>query len=136
MPQPHPGWYADPLGDHDVRWWDGSAWTDTVRTGPFQGTASLTPVPVPREETVLWHRGDELLTTHRAVLREGRRPVDVPWWAVRGVDVRGTDLVLLIGYPGYTDKTERRIKGLANAPELAALALAWARRHHRLLTQR
>src|SRR5438067_9769680 len=25
-----PGWYADPTGRHDLRWWDGGGWTDRV----------------------------------------------------------------------------------------------------------
>lgn len=128
---PEPGWYADPVGDYDLRWWDGTAWTEAVRTGPFQGTAALAEVPVPEQEAVVWQRGLEVFTTHRAVLREGRAQVDIPWWAVRGVEVRAGDVVLMIGYPGYTDKAERRLKAVPHAPDVAALALVWARRHHR-----
>lgn len=25
------GWYADPQGIDDLRWWDGGAWTDQTR---------------------------------------------------------------------------------------------------------
>ena len=25
-----PGWRPDPTGRHDLRWWDGSRWTDRV----------------------------------------------------------------------------------------------------------
>lgn len=28
---PEPGWYADPTRPGQVRWWDGSAWSDHVR---------------------------------------------------------------------------------------------------------
>lgn len=28
---PRPGWYADPQGGSDARWWDGARWTDHVR---------------------------------------------------------------------------------------------------------
>jgi hypothetical protein len=28
---PRPGWYKDPSGEHRLRLWDGSAWTDEVR---------------------------------------------------------------------------------------------------------
>ena len=31
------GWYADPSGQHALRWWDGNAWTDHVTApGPTQ----------------------------------------------------------------------------------------------------
>lgn len=29
---PSPGWYADPAGRHQLRWWDGGRWTDGVAT--------------------------------------------------------------------------------------------------------
>ncbi|WP_211289462.1 DUF2510 domain-containing protein [Luteimicrobium subarcticum] len=28
---PWPGWYPDPAGGPDLRWWDGSAWTPATR---------------------------------------------------------------------------------------------------------
>lgn len=31
-PGPEAGWYPDPLGHSDARWWDGRAWTSHVRT--------------------------------------------------------------------------------------------------------
>jgi uncharacterized protein YxjI len=30
---PPPGWYADPSGQHALRWWDGSGWTDHIQDG-------------------------------------------------------------------------------------------------------
>jgi hypothetical protein len=35
------GWYADPTGRHERRYWDGAAWTDHVVNG---GTQSVDPV--------------------------------------------------------------------------------------------
>ncbi len=26
------GWHADPFGRHSYRWWDGSAWSERIRT--------------------------------------------------------------------------------------------------------
>ena len=31
------GWFADPTGRHDKRYWDGSAWTSRVEDGGTQG---------------------------------------------------------------------------------------------------
>ncbi len=31
---PRPGWYPDPTGDHRLRWWDGTDWTDHRRIRP------------------------------------------------------------------------------------------------------
>ena len=30
MSEPAEGWYADPSGANQLRWWDGHAWTDYV----------------------------------------------------------------------------------------------------------
>ena len=39
---PVPGWYSDPRGQRDLRWWDGSAWTEEVADSP---TLGVSPVP-------------------------------------------------------------------------------------------
>ena len=36
-----PGWWPDPFGRHEVRWWDGRAWTADVSDG---GVRSVDPV--------------------------------------------------------------------------------------------
>lgn len=32
------GWYADPSGRHEFRWWNGTQWTDAVSTAGVQAT--------------------------------------------------------------------------------------------------
>jgi hypothetical protein len=39
-----PGWYADSLGEAEIRYWDGSGWTEHVSTG---GVQSVAPLPLP-----------------------------------------------------------------------------------------
>jgi len=39
------GWYPDPYGRHEQRWWDGNAWTAHVSD---QGVASVEGVPTPQ----------------------------------------------------------------------------------------
>lgn len=41
------GWQADPFGRHELRYWDGSAWTAHVSDGGVQGSDE--PVPTPGE---------------------------------------------------------------------------------------
>jgi uncharacterized protein YxjI len=36
------GWYPDPAGRHESRWWDGSRWTEHVASHGRQGTDELT----------------------------------------------------------------------------------------------
>jgi hypothetical protein len=38
---PLPGWYADPFGEHGVRWWDGNGWL------PRQMDNTSAPIPLP-----------------------------------------------------------------------------------------
>jgi len=36
-----PGWHPDPSGRWQVRWWDGSAWTDQVASGGRRGNDAV-----------------------------------------------------------------------------------------------
>ena len=38
-----PGWLPDPLGEHELRYWDGSAWTDHVSDQGVTSAAPLAP---------------------------------------------------------------------------------------------
>lgn len=42
MTTPQPGWYADPAGAFDLRWWDGIGWTDAVVRS---GVQTQSPLP-------------------------------------------------------------------------------------------
>lgn len=45
MSNPVQGWYADPAGTGQLRWWDGAQWTDRFQAAPAANTAtdSVTP---------------------------------------------------------------------------------------------
>lgn len=46
-PSASPGWYADPAGEHQYRWYDGSQWTDQVSSNGVQELSPLrAPTPV------------------------------------------------------------------------------------------
>ena len=45
MSEPAEGWYADPRGANQLRWWDGHAWTDYVE--PYEA-----PAPSPQDAEV------------------------------------------------------------------------------------
>ncbi|OFQ22154.1 hypothetical protein HMPREF2946_03795 [Actinomyces sp. HMSC062G12] len=48
MSNPVQGWYADPAGSTQLRWWDGTQWTDQYRAGeatpPGATPAAAAPV--------------------------------------------------------------------------------------------
>lgn len=54
-----PGWYPDPFGRAEVRWWSGAAWTEHVGTGgqsftdpPIEAPAMIPHAPVPQAAPV------------------------------------------------------------------------------------
>lgn len=40
MSNPIQGWYADPAGTGQLRWWDGEQWTDRFQAAPAANTAT------------------------------------------------------------------------------------------------
>ena len=55
MSEPAEGWYADPSGANQLRWWDGHAWTDYVE--PYEA-----PAPSPQDVEVAVPAADEAFT--------------------------------------------------------------------------
>lgn len=51
-PNPEAGWYADPHGTpHQLRWWDGSRWTEHTHADPRQAPAAAAPhAQVPQQQ--------------------------------------------------------------------------------------
>ena len=48
-----PGWYPDPTGRWEYRWFNGNAWDETVATGAFQSTEPVQPsMPAATDESV------------------------------------------------------------------------------------
>lgn len=45
MSNPVQGWYADPAGTDQLRWWDGAQWTDRYQAAPASNTATNSETP-------------------------------------------------------------------------------------------
>jgi hypothetical protein len=71
---PPAGWYRDPTGKHQVRWWDGTAWTERVADGPAtdEPTEVVEPAEPEAEPEVESEREDPMDRV------EGLRPSRVP----------------------------------------------------------
>ena len=46
-------WYPDPMGRHQLRYWDGNAWTEHVTTNGVQGVDPLQPKGLDRVDSAL-----------------------------------------------------------------------------------
>jgi uncharacterized protein DUF2510 len=45
IPSPSEGWFPDPTGRHEKRWWDGQSWGDWIADAGSVGEDPLTPAP-------------------------------------------------------------------------------------------
>ncbi len=140
---PLPGWYPDPTGDYELRYWDGSAWTDRAVSFGAEFLDPPAPPGLPEVEVELWRGGPNVLTTHRAWIEDGfvrGRVREVALWMVRDVEVmakpgqalRGTGRVSFhIAYPGYAGRSHLVMKGVGAPHEVAALGRKWAHRNRK-----
>lgn len=137
-----PGWYPDPSGDWEQRWWSGTSWTDQVVTGGYQTTMAL-PDPsaplLPAAERIEWEGAGHRVTTHRVQVApargSGRSGDELPLWTVARAEARGLTVALTVAYQGYTGRTTFPMPGVTDAPRVAAIIHLWANRNRRAATQ-
>jgi hypothetical protein len=111
-PAPPPGWY--PVGDHQVRYWDGRAWTDQVTHRRRE------PEPVPRaarasdqdrgdaapDKDLDGGRGDELAGAGSGPTRRPTTPVTAPGVAElkKRYDAALAAVTRKLRHPGSSDR--------------------------------
>ena len=88
-------WHPDPTGRHQLRYWDGSAWTDHVSNGGATSTDPLHPIVVPVTPAVV--------TTPTASPGWGAPVVATPS-PVGAQAAQPTDGTVGDGLPGKPDK--------------------------------
>lgn len=144
-----PGWYPDPIGDYEHRYWDGEAWTERTVSFGMEFVDPADPrATVPEQEHGLWSHGPNALSTHRAWVEDGfvrGRVKEIALWMVEDVEVTinsgqslaGTGRVALrVAFPGYTGRTHWVMKGVPDPRQVAALARKWANRNRVRLRER
>ena len=75
-------WHPDPMGRHQLRYWDGKAWTDHVSDNGVQGTDPLQPRGLDKVDSALTigNEGDaakiqqQLHGESRTAARKSARP--------------------------------------------------------------
>ncbi len=133
-----PGWYPDPSGDWEQRWWSGTDWTDEVVTGGYRTSMALPDPAVPLlpvTERVEWEGAGHRVTTHRVWVApgrgSGRAPDELALWTVARAEARGLTVALTIAYSGYAGRTTYPMSGVTDAPRVAAIVHLWANRNRR-----
>ena len=129
-----PGWYADPWGTEDERYFDGSAWTRQVR--PPSAQSGETPGETPVETSVETSKRASRVATGAGAVPSAQLGVSPPptvsdappaagWHADPWGDAtwRWWDGAQ---WTGYTDRTSPLSSGAAVAAELAT-ERTWAR---------
>lgn len=115
-----PAWHRDPSGRHELRWWDGEAWTDRVRDGDAVGTDPPVPTDVvesvesaPSTDTTTGQEADGAdggdfagLGARNQVLPPELRPTTAPGATAEGLD-------------------RRRLIGLGAVAAVVLLSLLW-----------
>ena len=99
-----PGWYPDPSGDWELRWWDGVLWSADVVTGSFRDQEPIGAVAMPAVEQLVWEGDGHRSPTHRVWVREpgrGRLPEELPLWAIALVEATASRVTMSVAYPGY-----------------------------------
>jgi hypothetical protein len=142
---PAPGWYPDPTGDYEHRYWEGAGWTDRVSSYGEEFVDPPGEPELPAHERALWAHDGNALSTHRAWIEDGfvrGRVKELALWMIEGVEVtinsgqrlKGTGRVALkVAYPGYTGRTHWVMTGVPGPREVAALFRKWANRNRRQL---
>lgn len=137
-----PGWYPDPTGLWEFRYWDGTVWTDQVVTGGYQSTDAHPPTDQPpaRPDTVLWSMSGVFerepvrvdLHWHLVAFVPTRRVHETRYWPLGflrsltfdslAADGSG-DLRFGVGGPGYVGPGVVLVRQVTAAAQARAIVL-------------
>ena len=91
-------WYPDPMGRHQLRYWDGNAWTEHVTTNGVQGVDPLQPKGLDRVDSALTigNEGDPAKIQQQLYSQEKYRGAQVGQVAFHGGGTIFTEPVLVV----------------------------------------
>ncbi len=122
-----PRWHADPTGRHELRYWDGRAWTSHVSD---RGVASTDPLPAARParsttEATLTpsSEGRSTPADHRPLSAGPTNPGDVPTPAARPVAAGGERPTPIVTRAGWSKRTKLLVAFIALDAVVAAVLI-------------
>ena len=91
-------WYPDPMGRHQLRYWDGNAWTEHVTTNGVQGVDPLQPKGLDRVDSALpiGNEGDPAKIQQQLYSQEKYRGAQVGQVAFHGGGTIFTEPILVV----------------------------------------
>ena len=91
-------WYPDPMGRHQLRYWDGNAWTEHVTTNGVQGVDPLQPKGPDRVDSALTigNEGDPAKIQQQLYSQEKYRGAQVGQVAFHGGGTIFTEPILVV----------------------------------------
>ena len=91
-------WYPDPMGRHQLRYWDGNAWTEHVTTNGVQGVDPLQPKGLDRVDSALTigNEGDPAKIQQQLYSQEKYRGAQVGQVAFHGGGTIFTEPILVV----------------------------------------
>ncbi len=91
-------WYPDPMGRHQMRYWDGQAWTDHVTTNGVQGTDPLQQSRLDRFDNAMTvgNEGDAAKIQQQLYSQEKHRGAAVSGVAFEGTGTIFTEPILVV----------------------------------------
>jgi hypothetical protein len=117
------GWYTDPAGRHEYRYWDGTGWKPEVSDGGITAVDPLGSPPPPQRPAEPSPVTDSAAP---AVARRGRRKWAVPVAAIAAAAVLGLIAGLVIWAPWKSPPLLRPAGLVAGPSTTSSAAFRWA----------
>ena len=92
------GWHPDPMGRHQMRYWDGNVWTEHVSTNGVQATDPLQPTRLDRFDSAMTvgNEGDTAKIQEQLYGQQGRRSANITGVAFEGAGTIFTEPILVV----------------------------------------
>jgi Protein of unknown function (DUF2510)/Fibronectin type III domain len=132
------GWYADPAGRHEYRYWDGTDWTAHVSDGGITATEHMEPAPSPTPSLADPTPNPRTPTTSPAeprpavgpvapaMARRGRQRWAVPVAAITIAVVLGLIAALVIWAPWKNPPLQQPTGLMAGPSTASSVAFSWS----------
>jgi hypothetical protein len=127
---PAPGWYADPAGSPQQRWWNGSSWSDSLQAAPAAspyGAVQPYGAAQPYQPMQSYPGAQQQYSYYGQTLGapEGTDPSTLQSWVIAGWPLLGLLTLPIYASLGGFDASTSSAYTMADFVNLALGALLW-----------